>query len=156
MTTHKINIIVALITILIGVGTLLLLPSQVSQETIASITDTNSPAFFPIIAAFLVILCALILLFKTITLDKRAQDRLEMFPYPRLLLVMSFIFTSYSFLIWFIGMITASILMIPAMAYVLGYRKILIILAVAVFAPIILYILFEKFLLIILPHGIIF
>jgi hypothetical protein len=138
------------------VGTLLLLPSQVSQETIASITNTNSPAFFPIIAAFLVILCALILLFKTITLDKRAQDRLEMFPYPRLLLVMSFIFTSYSSLIWFIGMITASILMIPAMAYVLGYRKILIILAVAVFAPIILYILFEKFLLIILPHGIIF
>ena len=147
---------VALITIFIGVGTLLILPYQISQETIASITNTNSPAFFPIIASFLVILCSLVLFFKTITGDRVIEERSILIPYPGFLLVMFFIFSSYALLIWIIGMITASILMIPAMSYVLGYRKIITILAVAVSVPLMLYILFEKFLLIILPHGVLF
>ena len=156
MTARKINIIVALIALFIAAGTLLILPNQISQETIASITNTNSPAFFPIIASFLVILCSLVLFLKTITLDQAIEERSTLIPYPGFLLVMFFIFASYALLIWIIGMITASILMIPAMSYVLGYRKIITILAVAVTVPLILYILFEKFLLIILPHGVLF
>jgi hypothetical protein len=156
MTTRKINIIVALIALFIGAGTLLILPKQISQETIASITNTNSPAFFPIVASFLVILCSLVLFFKTITLDRLIKERTILIPYPGFLLIMFFIFTSYALLIWIIGMITASILMIPAMSYVLGYRKITTILAVAVSVPLIVFILFEKFLLIILPHGVLF
>jgi hypothetical protein len=147
---------VALIAIIIGAGTLLLLPSQISQETLLSITNTNSPAFFPIVASLLVILCALILFFKTITLDRLIKERINLIPNPGLLLVMFFIFSFYVLLIRIIGMITASILMIPFMSYVLGYRKIITIAAVAVFIPFILFILFEKFLLIILPHGVLF
>ena len=156
MTTRKINIIVALIAVFIGAGALLVLPNQISQETIASITNTNSPAFFPIVASFLVILCALILFFKTITLDRSIKERSILIPHPGFLFVMFLIFTCYALLIWIIGMITASILMIPAMSYVLGYRKIITISAVAVSVPLILFLLFEKFLLIILPHGVLF
>ena len=133
----------------------MLLPSQISQETIRSIANTNSPAFFPIVASFLVILCALILFFKTITLDRLLKERTNLIPNPGLLLVMFFIFIFYVLLIWIIGMITASILMIPVMSYVLGYRKIITIAAVAVIVPIILFLLFEKFLLIILIVNIV-
>jgi putative tricarboxylic transport membrane protein len=156
MTTRKINIVVAVIAILIGSGTLFLLPSQVSEETITAITDTNSPAFFPIISVFLVILCGLVLFLKTITLDRPSDKPATMIPYPGFLLVMFIIFTSYALLIQRIGMITASVLMIPAMAYMLGYRKVITTIAVAVLVPLILFILFEKFLLIILPHGVLF
>ena len=156
MTIRTINIVVALIAIIIGAGTLLLLPSQVSQETIRSITNTNSPAFFPIVASLLVVLCSLILFFKTITLDRLIKERAILIPNPGFLLVMFFIFIFYVLLIWIIGMITASTLMIPVMSYVLGYRKIITIAAVAVLVPFILFLLFEKFLLIILPHGVLF
>jgi putative tricarboxylic transport membrane protein len=156
MTIRKINIIVAVIAILIGAGTLFLLPSQVSEETISALTDTNSPAFFPIISAFLVILCGLVLFFKTITLDRFDDKRATLIPYPGFLVVMIIIFSSYALLIQRIGMITASVLMIPAMSYALGYRKVITTIAVAVSVPLILFILFEKFLLIILPHGILF
>ena len=156
MTSRKINIIVSLISALIGIGTLLILPNQISQETIASITNTNSPAFFPIVATFLVIFFSLILLFKTITLDRHNEKRSILIPYPGFLFIMFSIFTCYALLIWIVGMITASIFMIPAMSYVLGYRNKITIIAVAVSVPLALYILFEKFLLIILPHGILF
>ena len=156
MTSRKINIIVSLISALIGIGTLLILPNQISQETIASITNTNSPAFFPIVATFLVIFFSLILLFKTITLDRHNEKRSILIPYPGFLFIMFSIFTCYALLIWIVGMITASIFMIPAMSYVLGYRNKITIIAVAVSVPLALYILFEKFLLIILPHGFFF
>ena len=83
MTSRNINIMVALITIFIGAGTLLILPYQISQETIASITNTNSPAFFPIIASFLVILCSLVLFFKTITGDRGHRRTIDFDPLSR-------------------------------------------------------------------------
>jgi hypothetical protein len=82
MKTRTVDIIVALIAILVGIGTLLLLPSQISQETIAAIMNTNSPAFFPIVSAFLIILCGLVLLLKTITLGRSSDKHLVLIPHP--------------------------------------------------------------------------
>jgi putative tricarboxylic transport membrane protein len=156
MTLRKMNTMVALIAAAIGAAMLWVLPYQISQESIASIADPNSPAFFPIVSALIVIICGLVLLFKTFTLDRFEDERMVLIPNPPFLLLMFFIFGCYTFLIWIMGMVTASFLMIPAMAYALGYRKLFTTLAVAVSVPLILFILFEKFLLIILPHGYLF
>lgn len=48
--------LVALTSIAIGTTTLSLVPDEIAGQTLAAIGDMNSPAFFPIIAAFLMTL----------------------------------------------------------------------------------------------------
>jgi hypothetical protein len=154
MAIFTLNFIVAIIAAVIGLITLLLVSSQVPGESLSAITNTSSPAFFPILSSCLIILCGVILGLKSIKFAQSTQKTAPLLtdrPW-RQLLIMTF-FILYTLAINILGMMTSGFLMIIGLSYYLGYRKVKIILAVAVFVPVMVYLLFEKLLLVILPHG---
>jgi len=62
----------------------------------------------------------------------------------------------YTLLITWIGMLAASVLCITGLAYILGYRRHVIVGAAAVVVPILIYVLFERMLYVLLPQPTLF
>lgn len=145
--------IVAVVTAMIGLGTLAVVPSEIRGESLAAIGDMNSPAFFPLLAAAALILCA-------VALGVRTATAAEVTPpvtveRPGMVLTMAALFGLFAAGTFWIGLIPAAGLAILAMGLLLGYRKPWLLL-VAVAVPAAVYILFERMLLILLPRGSLF
>jgi hypothetical protein len=155
MAIFTLNFIVAILAAVIGLITLLLVSSQVPGESLTAIKNINSPAFFPILSACLVILCSIVLGLKSIlsgqSPDHKRTKLLTDHPWRQILIMVFFVL--YTLVINLLGMMTAGFLMIIGLSYFLGYRKLKVILAVAIFVPVMVYVLFERLLLVILPHG---
>jgi hypothetical protein len=158
MAIFTLNFIVAIIAAVIGLITLLLVSSQVPGESLSAIKNINSAAFFPILSACLVILCSIVLGLKSIlsgqSPDHKSTKLLTDHPWRQILIMVFFVL--YTLVINILGMMTAGFLMIIGLSYFLGYRKLKVILAVAIFVPVMVYLLFERLLLVILPHGALF
>ena len=150
------DLAVALVAGLIGAATLLLVPSQISGETLAALGNMESPAFFPILAAWLIVVCSIGLGLRSLAHGGAAQQARVEFPRPWPVLSVIVIFVLFAAGTYYLGMVPAAILMIMVMAYLPGYRKPKIVLPVAVAVPVGIYFLFEKLLLILLPSGVIF
>ncbi len=150
------NLVVALAAGVVGAGTLLLVPSQISGETLAALGNMESPAFFPILAAWLIIVCSVGLGVRSLTRGGAGQQARVEFPRPWSVLSVIVIFVLFAAGTYYLGMVPAAVLMIMVMAYLLEYRNPKIVLPVAVAVPVGIYLLFEKLLLILLPSGVIF
>jgi hypothetical protein len=154
MAIFTLNFTVAIIAVVIGLITLLLVSSQVPGESLAAIKNINSPAFFPILSSCLIILCGVVLGLKSIISAQVAPKTAPLLtdrPWRQFLIMLFFIL--YTLAINILGMMTAGFLVIIGLSYFLGYRKLKVILAVAIFVPVMVYLLFERLLLVILPHG---
>lgn len=147
------DLAVAFLAVVIGAGTLVLLPGQISGETLAAITDAQSPAFFPILAACILLLCSFPLGAKAIN-DQRARRAPEIHftNLPLVLLIMG-LFVVFAASIYYFGLVLTAVVAIVVMGWLLESRNLKVLLPVAVGVPLAIYLLFERLLLILLPRG---
>jgi len=152
------NLIVGIVAALVGISVLLLVPFQIPGESWGSITDVQSPAFFPILNAVFLMACGLaqIITSRQPPISAGGADGVEMTSYPNKLVVIVALLMIYLFLIQHIGMVVSSGVAIAAMSVLLGYRNKVVIAISSIIFPIVIFVLFEKILKILLPHGVLF
>ncbi|WP_112322839.1 tripartite tricarboxylate transporter TctB family protein [Oceanibium sediminis] len=149
---------VAVAAFAVGTGILLLLPVQISGARLADVSNMDSPAFFPILSGVFLILCGATLAVQS-HLRGAPEDTGPFFlgrdGIVRLLSIAALLVV-YVIAIRTIGMVISSMALILVMAPLLNYRNVRLILLSALFFPVCVYLLFEKVLRILLPHGWIF
>ena len=156
MSTVLIDLLVASISLAIGVAVLLLVPSQISGETVAAIRDMQSPAFFPILAACLMVLCSLILGIRSArSLRGPVEARIQV-EQPRAVLAVTGVFVLFAVGTYYFGLLVACTVTILVMGYFLNYRQPMVLVPFSIGMPICIYVLFERTLRIILPEGVLF
>lgn len=147
--------VIAVIALLISAMVFLALPHDVPGTNLATFADMESAAFFPMLAATLVGVSAVMLGIGSLNKSARHADNDAGAAGPRpVLMVIGFcIFIP---LIHALGMVTASAIAILVLPLVFGYRDYRWILPLAVLLPFAVYGLFEKVLKVLFPHGAVF
>ncbi|MEO3427445.1 tripartite tricarboxylate transporter TctB family protein [Pelagibius sp. CAU 1746] len=150
---------VALCALASGAFVLFSIPAQVSGESILAVADMGSSAFFPAIAGIFMLICGGVLLFKTVVaqgiLVPVPDDPAAPTDFRRTLSVFA-LFLIYLFAIETLGMMVSSVALIAVMALILQYENKKFIVISAVVFPVLVYVLFERILRILLPHGVLF
>lgn len=152
----KADLSVAAFSLFVGVATLMLLPSQVGGENLSAITDPYSPAFFPILIAGILIACGAALAGGALMQTPASQNDVRSIEAPLRIAATAGYLLFYGVLIYWIGMVLASIISIICLSYILGFRRHIIIFVTAIVIPLIIYVLFEKMLYVLLPQPRIF
>ena len=150
------NLAVGVVSVATGAATLAFLPEMVSGETLAALGDPYSPAFFPILIGALLIVCGGIMIVVSVTgraPEVRGEGSVES---PLRLGTTTGFIVIYTLLITWIGMLAASVLCIAGLAYILGYRRHVIVGVAAVVVPVLIYVLFERMLYVLLPQPTLF
>lgn len=147
----------------LGGGVLLLLPVEISGESIRAIGSIHSPAFFPVLGALLMCLVAILLAVRTVKSapfpNAEPEGGSETEPEPVSLMraaVMGTLILAYGVLVFVLGMVLASGLFILGAARVFGYTNPWGVRTLAVLVPVLVYLLFEKLLNVLLPSGWVF
>jgi hypothetical protein len=147
--------VLALLGIGVGVGALLLVPSQIPGGSLGDILEPSSSSFFPIVVAGAMVLCCVVLLANAILCADTDNE-----PPPALLtqgyIQGSALLTAYVFLVSWIGMLVASGLMIVSLSYAFGYRNWPYMIATAVLMPLSIWFVFRKLLYVVFPSGVLF
>jgi hypothetical protein len=150
------DVAVAIVGAALGLGALAAVPTQIRGQGYGAIADIQSPAFFPILIALLMVAMSILLL----TARRReppnpaqAGDETGPVEAPRRLAAAALCLAAYYGALELIGMVTASVLVIGALALTLGYRRYGVLAAVAAAVPVILFLAFEKGLFVLLPEG---
>ena len=127
----KRNLSVGVVSLLVGFGTLAFLPQVVSGETLAAIGDPYSPGFFPILIGALLMVCGGIMVTVTALGGGPEVDGEGGVESPTRLLATAGFIVAYTTMIAWIGMLAASVICVAGLAYIMGYRRHLIIAAAA-------------------------
>lgn len=148
--------LVALTSVAIGASILALVPDEIAGQTLAAIGDMNSPAFFPIIAAALMAICGVCLALEALAKTYGDKDANIEFKRPGSVFTVMAMFVLFATATHFIGMLVSAVATILVMAWFLNYRNLWVLIPVAVAVPAVIYLLFERVLLILLPRGVLF
>jgi hypothetical protein len=147
---------VAIVGAALGVGALLAVPAQIRGQGFGAIADVQSPAFFPILIALLMVAVSILLLTarrREAQEPPEANDETGPIEAPRRLAAAALCLIAYYGALELIGMVVASILVIAVLALTLGYRRYGILAAVALALPVGIFLAFEKGLFVLLPAG---
>ena len=145
----------ALTGIAVGLATLALIPSQIQGQTLGAIADPTSSAFFPILAALALIACCTLLLMLAMTRSDTNAERAG----PLLTLRSvgtSALLAAYLMMIHLVGMFIATPLMIIGLSLAFGYRNWPFVIGSAVVMPLLIWLLFQKILVVVFPSGVLF
>jgi putative tricarboxylic transport membrane protein len=143
---------VGLACVCVGATALALVPLQVPGETLAAVGEPTSPAFVPILAAGILGLLGTALAAQAFMSYPRAGAEGERI-LTRDYLAMSAALALYVMLVPAIGMYLASALMIVGLSFLFRYRRFLFVLGSALLTPALVWLLFEKGLVILFPRG---
>jgi len=144
--------LVALVGLVLGVGTLALVPRQVDGHSLADISNLSSPAFFPILVALSLVAGSLLLVLRPGTAAE-ADERIEA---PGRLALTAGWLVAYAVLLPLLGTVVSSVLSVLAMGAILGYRRWAVLTAAALAVPLAVYGLFRRLLYVLLPEGMFF
>lgn len=137
------------LTLGVGLAALALVPSEVRRDGFADFGDIRSPAFFPILVAGLMVLLSITLLIRS---TFRAVPDVEMDRAPRVLAVTAALAAATAAIFW-LGYLATAGLLIAALSWAFGNRRVWIILALAILVPAGVHFLFEGVLSVLLPAG---
>ena len=147
--------IIAIVALFISAITFVTLLYDVPGTTFATFKDMESAAFFPMLAATVIGVSALFLVIGSLkTRSMQSEELLNILGKRPALIVIGF--SLFIPLIDWLGMITASMIMIAFLPLVFGYQNYRWIIPVAVLLPIAVYLLFERTLNVLFPHGVVF
>ena len=156
------SILVGVFGIVFGATVLALVPTNAGQDGYAAFLDVQSPAFFPLIlSTLLIVISTVFLCFSlytakagshgTVAGEQGAEGEAIEAPY-RLAATAATLIAYYVLLSW-IGMLAASVFVIFVLSLILGFRRHLITVAVAILLPLAVYMLFQRGLYVMLPEG---
>ncbi|MGI9294204.1 MAG: tripartite tricarboxylate transporter TctB family protein [Pseudomonadales bacterium] len=149
------NLIISAAALSISGLVLFSLPGDVDNFGLNTFTDMASAAFFPLLAATIVGICAIGLLVMTM-LDRDNNEGKKLSPVGWRPVAMLAGFSAFIPLIHLLGMVTASALVVIALSFIFGFRDLRWTLPVAAVLPVSVYFLFERILKVLFPHGLIF
>jgi putative tricarboxylic transport membrane protein len=139
---------------LAGLAALALIPSQVPGQGLGAIRDPTSAAFFPIIAALALTAASAILIvaFLRGRPDGEAREPL---------VTLRFIGTGALLIVYLaairlVGMYVATSLMIVGLSAAFEYRNWALVAGSALLMPFLIWLLFQKVLVIVFPSGVLF
>jgi hypothetical protein len=157
------NIIVSLFGLAFGAVVFVLLPTHAGRDGYAAIGNIQSAAFFPLLLSILLIGISVVFLMMTLITGGRAaeadsasvQDEAGSQPIeaPLRLAATAASLVVYYLLIGWTGMLAASVVLIVGLSLILGFRRYVILAAVAGLLPLGLHILFQRMLYVLLPGG---
>lgn len=156
------DVAVAIVGTMLGLGALIAIPVEIPGQSYAAIENVQSPAFFPILISLLLIGLGLLLLASRLRNPTKAQsvglrsDEVGPVEAPGRLLATAICLIAYYSALTLIGMVTASVVLIAALALILGYRRFAVLGTIALALPVAIYLAFEKGLFVLLPAGRIF
>lgn len=149
-----------------GFAALIAVPAQIRGQGYDALFDVQSPAFFPILIALLMIAVSLVLFASRFLAVQRREgdtgdiqarsDETGPIEAPARLAAAALCLLAYYAALDLIGMVVASFLLIVVLSLVLGFRRYGIVAAVAAIVPTILYYSFQKGLYVMLPAGSLF
>jgi len=150
----------------LGLAALIAVPAQIRGQGYDALFDVQSPAFFPILIALLMIAVSLgLLASRFLAAQRRDGDTGDIQPLsdetgpieaPARLAAAALCLLAYYAALDLIGMVIASVLLIVVLSLVLGFRRYGIVAAVAAIVPTALYYSFQKGLYVMLPAGSLF
>ena len=153
MTLRPTGLAVPIIGAVVGGATLFLLPMQIPGASLSDVSEMGSPAFFPIVAALVVILASVADAGRVLAgLGVGAATPWRW----RRPLALALAFALYLPLIPLLGMMTAAFLLMVVISRVFRYPRVGRILVVALAATVLIYVLFERVLFVLFPHGLLF
>ncbi len=156
---------VAIVGAAFGLAALIAVPAQIKGQGYDALFDVQSPAFFPILIALLMIAVSLTLLASRFLATQRrdvdddAQPQSEEagpIEAPVRLVAAALCLLVYDASLDLVGMVVGSAALIVVLSLVLGFRRYGIIAAVAAIVPVGLYVSFQKGLYVMLPSGTLF
>ena len=147
----------------LGIAALVAVPYQIRGQGYDAITDIQSPAFFPILIALLMIGVSALLLFShlraptspefQVTGKTQPEDETGPAAMPQRLIATAFCLIAYYLSLEIAGMVLASIALILVLSLILGFRRYVLLGIVALLIPTAIYYSFEKGLYVLLPAG---
>jgi Tripartite tricarboxylate transporter TctB family len=158
---------VAIVGAAFGLAALIAIPSQIKGQSYDAPFDVQSPAFFPILIALLMIAVSVGLFAARFLVAQRRDASAAGIPQPqsdetgpieapvRLAAAVLCLLLYYASLD-LVGMVAGSAALIVVLSLVLGFRRYGIIAAVAAIVPAALYFAFQKGLYVMLPAGTLF
>lgn len=155
MKARYADAVISLIALAISITVAVSLPNEVPDVGWNTLVDMNSAAFFPLLAAIVLAIGGIVLMFQAVASGKTEDDE-RVAPFGRHPWLMAIGFVVIIPAIHLLGMMTASALAIVFLPFVFGYRDFRWILPLAVVIPTGVYFLFEKVLNVLFPHGAIF
>ncbi len=160
------DVAVAIIGTALGLGALIGIPIEIRGQSYAAIADVQSPAFFPILIALLLVALSLMLLASTrrdpakhaakAPQESMRSDEIGPIEAPGRLAATALCLVAYYGALDLIGMVAASVVLIAVLALVLGYRRYGVLGAISLALPIAIFLAFQKGLFVMLPAGRIF
>ena len=150
------DFIVAGVTGSLALATLALVPSQTPGETLAAVSDLQSPAFFPILSACVMAICSVFLVIRAVAHERAGQGLRISFPHAGTVLSVAGLFIAFAAGVHLFGLVNSAVVIIAAMALIMGYRDWRVLVPVALLVPLAIYLLFQRLLLVILPEGVLF
>lgn len=156
------SILVAVFGIVFGAIVLALVPTHAGHDGYAAFLDVQSPAFFPLLlSTLLVVISTAFLCLSLYSARRGSYERIageqgaegEAIEAPFRLAATAATLVAYYVLLSWIGMLAASVLLILVLSIILGFRRHLITVAVAILLPVAVYMLFQRGLYVMLPEG---
>ena len=115
----------------------------------------ESAAFFPMLAASVIGSSAMLLVLSSfMRRSKQLEEQIDLMGKRPALLVVGF--SLFIPLIHWLGMIIASTIMIALLPMVFRYQNYCLVIPLAMVLPIAVYLLFERVLKVLFPHGVVF
>lgn len=150
----------------LGIAALIAVPYQIRGQGYDAIADIQSPAFFPILIALLMVCVSALLLFLRLcypsaqgdpaTGKTQPADETGPVAMPQRMIATAFCLIAYYVSIDIAGMVLASTALILVLSLVLGFRRYVLLGIVALLIPTAIYYSFEKGLYVLLPAGTLF
>lgn len=145
----------SVIALLICAAVFLTLPHDVPGTSITTFTDMESAAFFPMLAASVIGSSAMLLVLSSfMRRSKQLEEQIDLMGKRPALLVVGF--SLFIPLIHWLGMVIASTIMIALLPMVFRYQNYRLVIPLAMLLPIAVYLLFERVLKVLFPHGVVF
>lgn len=147
------------IALALGLGALSMIPAHVSPDGLGAWADMRSPAFFPLVVSTLLIVLALLLVLRGFAsatgpaMPARRRDGAEPGIAPRRVALVGGVLIAATAGIFVIGYVVTAMLLVAGLARALGYRRVVILVPLAVGVPLAIQALFQGVLRVLLPTG---
>jgi cell division protein FtsW (lipid II flippase) len=147
---------VAALGVLLAGAIWALVPDQVPGYTLAAYTDMSSPAFFPITAAGLLLLISLAIAARAWLAARRGPEEPLEAIRPGRVLPAAGAMAAFVVLMPLLGTVVAMALLVAGLMLAFGGRRTALIAVTSIVTPVVIVTLFERVMLILFPHGVLY
>lgn len=150
-TVDHVDLATGLAVALAGAAIIVLLPSQIGGETIAALSNMNSPAFFAALSGVGLLLFGSVLAARSVF---RSAVRIDfVIERPFRVAAAAGVLVAGVASTFVFGLLPVSAAIVLALGLVFDYRRYWLLALIAAACPVLVYVLFERMLLVLLPRG---